>query len=140
MYSPAIIALVLLAAPAATSADERMAEIGQPASLLVQPPLINLTGPRAMQQVLVTGRYPNGSDRDLTALCSWEVAGAEVVEIKPHGFLVPRQEGPAQLVVRVGGCEARVPMEVHDLNWPQPVSFRREMMGALNISGCNSGS
>src|SRR5437763_1646986 len=73
------LASVLLAAfpgPAAAASEaEKAAVIGQPASLVVQPETIRLSGPRATQQVLVTGRYRNGTERDLTPFCDF---GAEV--------------------------------------------------------------
>src|SRR5947209_20616285 len=60
-----------LPAPALPPGEgEKAAVIGQPVSLSVRPELIRLSGPRAMQQVLVTGRYGNGAERDLTPFCA----------------------------------------------------------------------
>src|SRR6516165_6329306 len=47
--------------------------VGQPLALLVQPESITLNGPRAMQQLVVTGRYADGSVRDLTPFCEFGV-------------------------------------------------------------------
>ena len=53
---------------AAAGAPEKQAEnaayIGQPVCLVVQPETIRLAGARAMRQILVTGRYSDGSERE----------------------------------------------------------------------------
>lgn len=50
--------------------DKQAAIIGQPTALLVQPETITLAGPRVRQQIIVTGRYADGSVRDLTPFCT----------------------------------------------------------------------
>ena len=44
-----------------TEAAARARLVGQPVALIVQPETITLSGPRAMQQVVVSGRYADGS-------------------------------------------------------------------------------
>src|SRR5262249_28224064 len=60
-------------------AEEPAAIVGQPLSLVVQPQMIRLFSSRAMQQILVTGRYGDGTERDLTALCVLRAEAADVV-------------------------------------------------------------
>ena len=50
--------------------------VGQPVSLAVWPEIIRLSGPQAMQQIIVTGRYRDGGapadqaeQKALTHLC-----------------------------------------------------------------------
>src|SRR4051794_11771858 len=62
--------------------------IGQPASLLIQPEVITLAGPRAHQQIVVTGRYADGSLRDLTGFCTLTCEG-EVAVIGDEGYVQP---------------------------------------------------
>ena len=59
------LALLLAVGPASGAADEKAVIIGRPTSLVVQPESIRLSGPRAAQQIIVTGRYRDGSERDL---------------------------------------------------------------------------
>src|SRR4051794_14715797 len=73
-----------LPAPAAPPGEaEKDAVIGQPVSLSVQPARICLSGPRAMQQLIVTGRYGDGAERDLTPFCALSTEVPDVVTIGP---------------------------------------------------------
>jgi hypothetical protein len=141
-FSPGLaLALVAVSSAAAASANDRAsAQIGQPVSLVVQPDSIRLTGPRAMQQILVTGRYGDGTERDLTpfAVVSAETLG--VVTVRPGGFLQSHKDGRTTLVVQAGTRTVRVPVVVTDCGKSQPVSFRHEFIAALNVGGCNAGA
>src|SRR5258708_6361911 len=74
-------------APAAVPTDpaKKAALIGQPASLLVQPTAVTLSGPRAMQQIVVTGKYADGSVRDLTSVCEFAAEADDVVVVSGDG-------------------------------------------------------
>src|SRR5438128_871528 len=73
------------AAPPADPAA-RAALIGVPTEVIVQPAAIDLTGPRAMQQIVVTGRYSDGTVRDLTTLCDLALETANVAKLASNGF------------------------------------------------------
>jgi hypothetical protein len=137
----AIILAADLPAHAAPPADtaQRIAIIGQPKALLVQPEALRLTGPRSRQQVLVTGRYDDGSVRDLTALCEFRCE-SDVASVTATGFLSPKKNGTTSLVVTAGPASVKVPLTVAELDKPQPVSFRHEFIAALNVGGCNAGA
>src|SRR5262249_45744983 len=100
-----VLLLAVTTAPAALPTDTaaRAALIGQPASLHVQPESITLTGPRAVQQLVVTGQYADGSVRDLTPFCELTPEAADLVAVEEGGFLVPRKSGTTTLVVTAGG-------------------------------------
>ncbi len=133
---------------AATPADaarpanpaEQLAYIGQPVSLDVQPETIRLAGPRAMRQVLVTGRYSDGSERDLTSFCQMQVERPDVIKLGRGGLLQSHANGETALVIQAGERTTRVPVIVTDFDKMQPVSFRHELVAALNVAGCNAGA
>jgi hypothetical protein len=125
---------------AAPAEADRATVIGQPISLVVQPASIRLSGPRAMQQIVVTGRYGDGSERDLTPFCTLNAEVAGIVTIGPGGFVQPEKDGQTMLVVQAGPCTTRVPVVVTDFARPQPVSFRNDFVAALNVAGCNAGA
>jgi hypothetical protein len=129
----------VVAGPPEPQAD-RATFIGQPVALLVQPEAVRLSGPRAMRQLLLTGRYGDGSERDLTHACVLEVELPSVVRVGRGGFLQPLKDGRTNVIVRAGAQVVRVPVVVTDLDQPQPVSFRREVIAALNVAGCNAGA
>ena len=119
---PAGLALLLsaLPAPAAAPADPatKAQVIGQPAALLVQPEAIALNSPRATQQVVVTGKYADGSVRDLTAFCDLALEAPDVATVETGGFLLPKKSGATALVVKAAGQAARVPVTVTDFDKP----------------------
>jgi hypothetical protein len=123
-----------------TEAAQRAPFIGQPVGLVIQPDTIVLSGPRAMQQLVVTGRYANGSVRDLTPFCDFRLEAADLADLGPGGFLLPRKSGASTLLITAGTQTARVPVTIRDFEKPEPVSFHHQMIAALNVGGCNSGA
>src|SRR5207247_447987 len=111
-----------------------------PIALVAQPPLIALKGPRSMQQVVISGRYANGTVRDLTPFCELGIEATELAETTATGLVTPRKNGNTTLVARAGSQTCRVPVAITDMEKPQPVSFRHEMIAALNVGGCNQGA
>jgi hypothetical protein len=138
------LALLLSAAPVAaavpTDPETRTRVIGQPVALAVEPEAITLGGPRAMLQPVVTGKYADGSVRDLTHFCDLTLEQASIAHLDEERFLTPVKDGSTALVVRAGGLTVRVPVTVKDFSRPQPVSFRNDFIAALNVGGCNSGA
>ena len=71
-----------------TKLPERAEVVGDPLALQVQPNSIELNGPRAMQQIVVSGRYADGSVRDLTPFCQLSIEADKLVSLDALGFLV----------------------------------------------------
>ncbi len=134
------LSMTLFLAACCPAAADQPDIVGKPQELIVQPPTITLNGPRAVQQIVVTGRYADGFVRDLTAPSQLALEGPAVVGIEAGGFLTAKQDGAATLVVRAGGKEARVPVTVQEFTHPRPVSFRHDMIAALSVGGCNQGA
>jgi hypothetical protein len=129
-------------APAAipVTPETRARLIGQPVALFVQPEHISLVGPRSTVQPVISGRYADGSLRDLTHFCDVILEQPGVVLFDEDRFILPLKDGITTLVVRAGGQTARVPVTVQGFRRPQPASFRHEMIAALNVGGCNQGA
>jgi Protein of unknown function (DUF1553)/Protein of unknown function (DUF1549) len=139
-----MLSLLLMLAPAAVAAPPtddaaRAKVVGSPVSLAIQSEKLTLVGPRAHQQVVLTGRYADGLLRDLTPFSVITCEPADLVTIE-GGYLTPRKNGTGVLVVQAGGQSLRVPLIVQDLDKPQPVSFRRDLVAAMNVGGCNAGA
>lgn len=120
-----------------TESDDRLSVIGKPISLEVLPAAMTLSGPRANQQVLVTGVYADGSVRDLTSLSEWAASSPELLAITSTGLANGRRDGATNLDIRVANLSARVPVTVNGSSQPRPVSFRREFMPLLSVAGCS---
>jgi hypothetical protein len=122
-----------------TDSAVRARVIGEPTSVETQPSTISLHGARDMQQVIVTGHYADGSARDLTSFCEWGPA-PDVIELDKGGLIHPRKSGKGEIIIHAGNRTAHVPVIVQDADKQQPVSFRHELIAALNVGGCNMGA
>ena len=125
---------------AAEKPEEKAAFIGQPVSIVVHPESIRLFGPRAVQQILITGRYADGSERDLTRVCDLKLEAGDVATIGPDGYLRPQKSGQTTLIVQAGNQAAKAAVVIENFDKPQPVSFRQDFIAALNVAGCNAGA
>lgn len=132
-----VVVLGLVSLPESAIAD---AGIDQPLSLAVRPNSIRLTGAREMQQVIVTGRYADGSERDLTSVSVFRIEAGDVAVIGAGGLVEPRKNGRTTLTIQSGAHLVRVPIVVEGLDRPQPVSFRHEFIASVNVAGCNMGA
>jgi hypothetical protein len=140
----AAVALFLVPLPASaaglTDAKSKADLIGSPASVVVQPAQVNLTGPRDRQQLVVTAKYADGTVRDLTPACTFSCEAADLVAIEPSGFIAPKKSGTSSLVVKAGAHTVKVPLTIKDFEKPQPISFRNNLIAVLNVGGCNAGA
>ena len=111
--------------------------IGNPLALEVEPKTIILDGPRAGQQVLVTGRYADGSLRDLTRTCKWQTAGPDLLAVTAHGFVTGHGDGTTHIEIRAAGLQTRVPVMIRNSRQSQLINFRHEVMPVLSSAGCS---
>ena len=135
-----LVALAPARAAVPTEPETRAAVIGQPTALIVQPPSIELAGAQSMQQVVVTGRYADGTVRDLTPFCDFSATEADLASISKGGFLLGLKNGTTTLTVKAGNQTAQVPLVVKDMEKTNNSSFRQQLIAALNVGGCNAGA
>jgi hypothetical protein len=123
-----------------TDPTERTALVGQPIALHVEPATVTLSGRRDVRQLVVTGTYPNDSVRDLTSVVEVKVEPADVLETGEGLFIRGKKDGIATLTLTAGGQTAQVTVTVTNFETPQPISFRHDVIAALNVGGCNMGA
>jgi hypothetical protein len=137
----ALLTSVASAAPRLpTDAAERAILVGQPVALTVEPASITLTGPRATQQLVVSGKYADGTVRDLTPFCELTFEAHWQAAMEEGGFVVPLKDGTTNLVIKAGAQMVKVPVVVKDFAKPAPISFRHQLIATLNVGGCNAGA
>lgn len=129
--------IVAFAGDSKLEANNDSDALDHPIALEVFPGVIELDGPRAWQQLLVTGRYADGSLSDLTADCRWLPAKPDILTIDDSGLARGVANGRTQLAVEVAGLSATIPVQVTRRNQNQPVSFRRELLPVLSTAGCS---
>lgn len=126
----------------ASAADEPTLapiEVGQPTRIEVFPAAVKLSGPRSRMQLVVTGHYADGSVQDLTRACLYVTSDPGVATLA-NSVVRPQQDGAAEIIVSVGGHEAKLPVEVKQFAAERPVSFEFETLATLSKQGCNSGA
>ena len=136
LASPALSARAALP----TTPAEKAKVIGQPIALNIQPAAVTLTGPRSRQQLVVTGVYADGSVRDLTPFAQMQADAGAIVRVGDEQVIYPQKNGATDVIVKAGGRQMHVPITVRDFDKPQPISFRHDLIAALNVGGCNSGA
>src|SRR5207302_10133776 len=109
-------------------------------SLAIDPPAVMFSGPRELRHLVVSVRYADGSERDLTPFCEFTADAPGVISVAAGGFLEPQGDGATVLAVKAGGRMAVVPVSVKDFAKPRRVSFQNELIAALNVGGCNAGA
>ena len=101
---------------------------------------LRLRGADARQQLVVTGRYQSGAERDLTREVAFAPAPAGVVNITPNGVAAPMKDGKASIEVRgPGGLTARASVEVSDASVSLPINFPNQIVPIFTKTGCNGG-
>ena len=141
--SLAVVALGLfpawVGATVPTDPKERARLVGQPTAIEVRPAAVTLDCPRAAQQMTVTGKYADGTVRDLTPFAAFASDTPDLLDTT-GGYVRGKRNGNTQLSVQVGGRTARVPVTVSRFDTADPVSFRHEVIAGLNVGGCNAGA
>jgi hypothetical protein len=112
--------------------------------IAVFPEKIDLTGARAKQHLVVTGTFANGEVRDVTPHAEFVSTNPQLAAVAKTGaagvVVTPAGEGAAELLVKVGALEVKVPVQVKSFGTKAPVSFKNEMLAALTKASCNMGA
>lgn len=111
-----------------------------PRELEVAPAQFELHGARARQMLLVTGRFDAPGEADLSHEARYQSLSPYVALVTSDGWVVPRGDGQATIVVRHGNLEAKAQVTVAGFSEPDPVAFRIEAIAALGRAGCNQGA
>ena len=91
--------------------------------ILVLPRDMVLVGKDAGMQLLVSARYADGTDRDVTDLALWSSSNSATAEIDEAGHVRSARRGEAVLMARFGGKAAIAQALVHEddspFTWPE---------------------
>ncbi len=110
------------------------------AAIRVSPNAVLLDRPEAAQQILVTETLPDGRNRDATRTTTYQISVPGFATVDSMGLVRPRADGTAEIIVRHGADEARVPLTVQNLKSPQPISFQYEIIPMFTKARCNAGA
>ena len=125
------------AAPTADASEAIV--VGTPERIEVYPTALKLDGTNGRMRLVVTGHYAGGITQDLTTVTEI-VSSDEKIARFASGEAVPVANGQVEFTLKVGGHEAKVPVEVVRQDVPDRVSFNYGTLVALSKQGCNSGA
>lgn len=98
---------------------------------------VQLAGRDAGKQLLVTGLYSSGQQRDLSDRAAFTAPDA--VGIDATGYMTARKEGEGEVRVTVEGVAASFRVRVTAFDRDLPVNFAEDVVPVLTRYGCNSG-
>jgi hypothetical protein len=128
--------LVALAAPAA--AQEKLPAGAKVTKLDVRPAKVELDGPFAYAQLLVTATLDTGDLFDATRLAG--IAAPPFAAVSPNGLVRPTADGAGDIVVTLAGATVTVPVAAKRVKEGDPVSFLSDVQPVLGKLGCNAGT
>src|SRR5205807_2579530 len=108
-------------------------------SLTVDPASLQLSGPEARRQLLVTGRFSDGSEQDLTRSVRY-FAASPVCAVSPDGVVTPKADGTGMVALRSGTRTAKVPVTVISAREYPPARLVADVVPVLTKLGCNQGA
>ncbi len=108
-------------------------------NLSIEPPALQLTGPRSVAHFLVLAHYADASVADVTS-SAVPTLSKQTAQLSGVATLRPIKDGVATLQVRFGGKTAVAGLTVQDSAKSTPVSFNNEIVPILTRYGCNQGS
>ena len=124
----------------ARAADAVRAPVGDGDPISIWPQQSTLIGRRATAQLIASSQSALGAVRDQTRAVEWVSLNPEIAKITPKGQVVPKANGAATIVARLGSHESRADVTVEGMSQPSPVSFRRDVIPAFSQASCNMGA
>jgi hypothetical protein len=118
--------------------------LGDPGKLtalrIEQPHKLMLRGRDARQQLVVTGVYSSGQERDVASQVAFAAKPAGIVSVANDGFVTPLASGSATVTASgPGGLSASIQVTVEKFDEHIPINFGNQIVPIFTKLGCNSG-
>ena len=138
--------LIILSLPFATlrlaAAPKRPVSPAAPVSglqeIFFEPKAVFISGLGENQSLLVTGRYADGTLRDLTRQATFSTVDASVVRVAPHGALTSMSRGTTRVKANVAGRSASALVVVRAGTGPKTLNFATDVAPIFSRYGCNA--
>lgn len=139
-------AALLAAVPAGAAPGRAAVKPAKPAplppvvSLSVSPASGTLDGPKARQQLQVTGVRKDGTLVDLTAKAKYACSNPKVAIVSATGVARPVRDGAASVTITAAGRTASAKLAAKNTTKPFTWSFRNHVEAVLSKEGCSMGA
>ena len=87
----------------------------------------------------MTLKLSDGSVRDVTGLCRFDVEPNTIAESTPGGVVLPKADGLGTLRVMYGDQTAHIGLRVQRMDRSRRPGFRTDVVPLLSKAGCNMG-
>ncbi len=131
-------AALLLAFGSSGFAQEELPAGAKVTKLDVRPAKVELDGPFAYAQLLVTATLDNGETLDATRIA--KIAAPKFAAASTNGLVRPLADGAGSIAITLAGQTAQVPLTVKGYGDARPVSFVTDVQPVLGRLGCNAGT
>lgn len=124
----------------ATFSHARAGDPPVPQRIAVEPTRVTLAGRDAWRQLVVTGTFPTGLQRDLTGNVAYDAQPAGIVQIDKTGLVTPFAEGKATLTATAQGAPpVKIDVTVTGLAEEPRINFANQIVPIFTKFGCNAG-
>lgn len=101
---------------------------------------LSLTGIGARRQIVVTGKYHDGDERDLTRKVRMEARPSGIVEVTTDGWIKPLSDGEGTVTIHAAGnLKSSIQVRTSESGQVQRVNFPNEITPLFTKYGCNGG-
>ncbi|HVL12944.1 MAG TPA: DUF1549 domain-containing protein, partial [Gemmata sp.] len=118
-------------------AQEKIPDGAKVVKLDVRPAKVELTGPFAYAQLVVTATLDNGETMDATRIATYELPKGFA---QAAGLVRATADGAGEIRVAAGGKQLAVPARAAGVAGEAPVSFVTDVQPVLSKLGCNAGT
>ncbi len=99
-----------------------------------------LAGRDSYQQLIVTGIYSSGQQRDLTRKVKYSLNKEGIAAVTENGFVIPVAEGAVHLRAEAApGVDASLVFDITRIKQDVRVNFPNQVVPVFTKYGCNSG-
>ncbi len=117
----------------------RVADPGKLVELKVRPAKLLLNGSLDSRRFLVSGRYADGREVDLSRSAKL-TAEDDHVQVADDGFIVPLKNGEAHVRIEAEQLQAEASVTVQGMSDAPKINFLRDVVPIINKSGCTQGT
>ena len=98
-----------------------------------------LSGRDAGLQLVVTGKFEAGQERDLTDQAQYEVSPKDIVAVDKTGYVTALREGKATIRATIADRVAQIDITVTNVITDAPINFKNDVVPIFTRFGCNAG-
>ncbi len=121
------------------AAEHSQESVRRLVTLVAYPPAIQLSGKDASQKISLTGKFSDGSVKDLTRLAEWKTENNTLAKFQNH-TVVGRANGTTKLTAKYGDKSVSVPVVVKNVNRGHRFTFRNDVTPIFSKASCNAGT